>query len=65
MKKRINGLINYFYYRFLQLTSKTVRRQLKNPKEIPLIIISFNQLEHLKNLVFGKVDKQSEKYNYY
>ncbi len=57
MKKRINGLINFFYYRFLQLTSKTVRRQLKNPKEIPLIIISFNQLEHLKNLVSFLLDR--------
>ncbi|WP_353777930.1 glycosyltransferase family 2 protein [Winogradskyella sp. 3972H.M.0a.05] len=29
----------------------TVRQQIKNPKTIPIVIISYNQLEHLKKLI--------------
>ncbi len=49
--KCLSYIKQYIIYWFLKLTNKTVRSQLKNVTEIPIIIISYNQLENLKNLV--------------
>jgi hypothetical protein len=59
----INKLFEYYYYRLIFALkifyvskiyshfSKTVRQQLRNYKEIPIVIVNFNQLENLKKLV--------------
>jgi len=49
--KIIRDFKQYLFYMFLKITNKTIRSQLKNHTEIPIIIISFNQLENLKNLI--------------
>lgn len=46
-----NILNNVVYRNIDLLLNQIVRKQLKNPKEIPVIIINFNQLFYLKQLV--------------
>lgn len=47
MKKIIKSL----YYQYLLLFNHTVKKQRKDTSEIPVIIINFNQLHYLKQLV--------------
>lgn len=49
--KYLSYLKQYLLYLFLKITNKTVCRQLKNNTEIPIIIISYNQLENLQKIV--------------
>lgn len=48
LKRLMLQIMSLFYHRTF---NKTVKKQLKNPKSIPIIIISFNQLYYLKQLV--------------
>ncbi|MCL1662661.1 hypothetical protein M2T78_00225 [Elizabethkingia ursingii] len=47
MKKIIRSL----YYQYLLLFNHTIKKQRKDTSEIPVIIINFNQLHYLKQLV--------------
>ncbi|MBU8883073.1 glycosyltransferase family 2 protein [Kaistella sp. DKR-2] len=48
----IYGIINNYIYRTYDLYfNAIVRRQITNPKEIPIIIVNYNQLHYLKQLV--------------
>lgn len=55
IKDGITNFIDYYYWRVKNwknyVLDSTTRNQLKNPKSIPVIIISFNQLFYLKQLV--------------
>lgn len=51
---------HYFLLWLYRLCSSTVRQQHANPKQIPIIIISFNQLTHLKQLVDFLISKSHE-----
>lgn len=46
-----NVLNNNIYRNFDLYFNKIVRNQMKQPKQIPIIIINFNQIFHLKQLV--------------
>lgn len=50
-KRRILLHLDFLYLKFLMKFDKTVFNQINNPKEIPIIIINFNQLFFLKKLV--------------
>jgi len=49
--KYLSHIKQYLLYLFLKLTNKTIRAQLKDITEIPIIIISYNQLEYLQKIV--------------
>ncbi|PIQ14667.1 MAG: family 2 glycosyl transferase [Flavobacteriales bacterium CG18_big_fil_WC_8_21_14_2_50_32_9] len=55
IKHKIKMFKDYFSWRinnwFKYIKNPTIRKQLKNPKSIPIIIISFNQLFYLKQLI--------------
>lgn len=50
LKTIVNKLI-YFIFIFKINTSKLLKQQILNPKKIPIIIINFNQLYYLQQLV--------------
>ena len=50
--------LNFWYHRLFNLT---VKRQIKDYKQIPIIIISFNQLFYLKKLITFLLDKKYKK----
>lgn len=43
--------LNYYHFKLSLLNNSLIRRQVKNPKTIPIIIINFNQLFYLKKQV--------------
>lgn len=49
--KKIKNFLQYIFYLYLKKSNKIIRSQLKNVTEIPIIIISYNQLESLRNLI--------------
>jgi hypothetical protein len=58
LKLLIKHSLNLIYHR---LCNKVVARQKKDPKSIPVIIISFNQLTYLKQLVNWLTDNNFKK----
>lgn len=51
LKNRILNHVNYLHYQYLIKVNKLIKSQRKNPLSIPIIIINFNQLFYLKQLV--------------
>lgn len=47
----IKRIIQYIHYNLLVKFDKLVKKQRINPETIPVIIINFNQLEHLQTLI--------------
>lgn len=57
----IYDIINNYIYRSYDLYFNTmVRRQIRNPKEIPIIIVNYNQLYYLKQLVNSLIKHEFE-----
>ncbi|PUV23707.1 hypothetical protein [Sphingobacterium athyrii] len=51
MKKQLKRIYHFLQYKSLIYFDKKVKIQRKDPRSIPIIIINYNQLENLKNLV--------------
>lgn len=51
LKKRIKNYLHYLFYQYLVKSNKLIKSQRTNPLSIPIIIINFNQLFYLKQLV--------------
>lgn len=51
LKTKVKNLLHYLYYQFLVLTNVRIKNQRKNPLSIPIIIINYNQLYYLKQLI--------------
>lgn len=49
--KYLSHIKQYLFYLYLKFTNKTIAAQLRNKTRIPIIIISYNQLEYLQKLV--------------
>lgn len=58
MKRKITEFWNLLVYNHLNTFSKTVKKQRVSPDKIPFIIINYNQLEHLNNLIIFLQDRQ-------
>lgn len=51
MFKGFKNYLHFLYYQYLIRTNSLIKSQRKNPFSIPIIIINFNQLFYLKQLV--------------
>src|SRR5690606_24471253 len=51
LKKKIKTFSKEILYNYLRIFKPLVKEQRKKPNSIPVIIINFNQLHNLKNLV--------------
>ncbi|WP_088162999.1 glycosyltransferase family A protein [Sphingobacterium sp. G1-14] len=51
MKKHLKRLSHFLLYKYLIFFNTEVKKQRKNSKSIPILIINYNQLENLKYLV--------------
>ncbi len=51
LKKKIKTFSKEILYNYLRIFNPLVKEQRKKPNSIPVIIINFNQLHNLKNLV--------------
>lgn len=60
MFKRLKNYLNYLYYIVIINTNLLIRQQRKNPLSIPIIIINFNQLYYLKQLIDFLIDRGFE-----
>lgn len=60
--RKLQCLLSHWYFLFYhRLFNSTVKQQLSNPKSIPIVIISFNQLYHLKQLIDFLLDHGYER----
>lgn len=57
MKKHLKRISHFVTYKFLILFDSVVKKQRKDTKSIPIIIINYNQLEHLSYLVSFLLDR--------
>jgi len=60
MQVKIKNLIHFCFYKYLIKTNKLLKEQRKNPLSIPIIIISFNQLFYLKQLINFLLERKFE-----
>lgn len=51
MFRRVKNYIHFLYYQYLIRTNSLIKTQRKNPFSIPIIIINFNQLFYLRQLI--------------
>lgn len=51
MLKKIENHLQFLHYKYLIKTNSLIKKQRNNPLSIPIIIINFNQLFYLKQLV--------------
>ncbi len=55
---KIKTFYHYLYYLFFRKTNSLVIRQIKDPSTIPIIIVNYNQLQYLKQLLRFLLDRQ-------
>ncbi|RRT92659.1 hypothetical protein [Empedobacter falsenii] len=51
LKQRIKNSLHLLFYKYLTIANPLIKSQRKNPLTIPVLIINFNQLFYLKQLV--------------
>jgi len=51
MIQRLKNYCKYLFYKYSVLTNSLLKNQRKNPLSIPVIIINFNQLHYLEELI--------------
>lgn len=54
--QRLEGIFLHYRFKIQCRTSLLLRRQIKNPEKIPVIIINYNQLHFLKKLIDALLD---------